>query len=85
MLRSIKDVLADDRPRMGQVLNHAKSEVEEAIGSRRSVLEGSRLKAALEGPSFDITQPGTRPILGAVHPIEQVRRRLERIFTSMLW
>jgi len=32
---------------------------------------------------FDITIPGRKPILGHLHPLTQIRREAEEVFTSM--
>jgi len=83
LLRGIKDLPAESKPRIGEALNRAKGEVEARIRERRADLERSEIAAVIDEASFDFTQPGVRPLVGGIHPVAAVQRRLERIFESM--
>lgn len=83
LLRGIGSLPAKEKPRAGQLLNRVKNELEGIIRERRETLSQSRIESAVTGPPFDFTQPGIAPRLGSVHPVEQIRERLEGIFTSM--
>ncbi len=41
------------------------------------------LKIQTKGDWFDITAPGKKPVFGHLHPLTQVRRKVEEIFQSM--
>ncbi len=83
LMKGLKDLPAEEKPKAGQLFNRLKNEVDAAIKERKATLESSQLDSALAADAFDVTEPGVRVGFGSVHPIEQTRRRLEDIFTSM--
>jgi len=64
---------AEERPRLGQLLNAAKAQVEEVLNS---ALERAREGAARPAERLDVTVPGRLPLLGRIHPITQVAREI---------
>ena len=87
LMKSLKDVSADDRPRFGSVLNLAKDELEDLIGSRRSELTGKEIGERLTSELIDVTLPLRANVLsdgpGSLHPLTRIQRDLERIFTGL--
>lgn len=80
LFKSLGAVSADDRPRMGQVLNEAKTRLEELIGQAQESLKERELQAR---EHFDVTVPGRRPLRGRLHPITQTALEIGRIFNGM--
>ncbi len=80
-LRGLKDVPAEDRPKVGQVLNSARISLEGKINTRLAALETSARKAARG--FFDHTLPGTPSPLGHRHPLILVNQEIVRIFNVM--
>ncbi|MGH9308521.1 MAG: phenylalanine--tRNA ligase subunit alpha, partial [Vicinamibacterales bacterium] len=68
---------ADERPRLGQLANTLKADIETALDAR--------LEAAAEGRapkgSVDVSLPGRLPAIGHRHPLSLLRDRIEAIFT----
>lgn len=83
LMKGLKDLPAEEKPKAGQLFNRLKGDVDAAVKERKATLESSQLDSALAADAFDVTEPGVVPRFGSVHPIEQTRRRLEDIFTSM--
>lgn len=83
LLKGLKDLPKEEKPKAGQLLNVLKGAVDGRIKERKSALEQGEIQSAIGGPRFDFTEPGTKVLLGSIHPIEQIRRRLEGIFNSM--
>lgn len=71
---------ADERRRTGERINRLKADVTAAIESRREGLLDS--ESALASP-LDITAPGTRPNIGAAHPIVRLIDDLNDAFLSL--
>ncbi|HAA04407.1 MAG TPA: phenylalanine--tRNA ligase subunit alpha [Syntrophobacteraceae bacterium] len=71
---------AEERPRLGQLLNAAKAQVEEVLNS---ALERAREGAARPAERLDVTVPGRLPLLGRIHPITQVAREIAQIFQRL--
>ena len=74
---------AQERARIGKLLNAAKQELESKIDARQAELERQALDLRLDAEWIDLTTPapGVRP--GSLHPVTQVQRELEEVFASM--
>jgi phenylalanyl-tRNA synthetase alpha chain len=83
MLRGLKELPAEERPRAGEQLNHLRKLFEERIEARsRQIKERARAKA-LEDEWIDITLPGTRWERGRVHPLTLVIDEIIDVFSGM--
>jgi phenylalanyl-tRNA synthetase alpha chain len=76
-------VAAEDRARMGQLFNAAKTTLEAAYEARKNGFDSGALNARLDSEWVDLTlpAPGIRP--GALHPVTQTQKFLEELFVSM--
>jgi len=83
MLASIKDAPPADRKRLGQEANRLKQALGEALAARREALATEALAAERRAEGFDATLPSAAVERGSLHPVTQVTRRLEEIFSSM--
>lgn len=82
-LRSVKDLSDDLKPIIGKLSNQIKNELEEAFKNKQAQLEKGEVEAKLQDKYFDITAPGPEFELGHIHPLSQVQREVENIFSSM--
>ena len=82
LLRDVGQAPADDRPRLGQALNALKTELTEALGTRRSALEEAPPAPSDEAP-VDVTLPGPGRPIGHLHPVTIAWQEIVRIFTHM--
>jgi len=80
-LRSLKEVAAEVRPKVGQALNAAKLKLEGELDSRLSALEAAERRS--RRGFFDYTLPGTPMPLGHHHPLVKVSNEIVRIFNFM--
>jgi phenylalanyl-tRNA synthetase alpha chain len=83
LLASIPSLPPDQRKATGQRANQIKSALEAAIAERKSALEEAAFSAESGRTAFDPTLPGAPAERGSLHPITQVTRELEDLFTSM--
>ncbi len=74
---------ADERGRIGKLLNETKATVESALDARKAAFDEAALNTRLESEWLDLTlpAPGVRP--GALHPITIIQREIEDLFGSM--
>jgi phenylalanyl-tRNA synthetase alpha chain len=77
LLKSLGSAPAEERPRLGQVANQLKQEIETRLATRLE--EAARTKRP--AGAVDITLPGRRPVIGYRHPLTILRERVETIFT----
>lgn len=81
VMRQLGEVAAEDRPRLGQLANSIRTEIEERYAERRKQLEG---KADTSQPStVDLTLPGRRPASGRLHPVTQIMNEVCSVFEKM--
>ncbi len=73
----------EDRARVGRLLNSVKQNLESRYESRKAAFERAALDSRLAAEWVDLTlpAPGTRP--GSLHPLTQIQRELEELFTSL--
>jgi phenylalanyl-tRNA synthetase alpha chain len=73
----------EERARIGKRLNAVKQALEERFDAKKSWFEEQALRARLDAEWLDITlpAPGVRP--GALHPLTQIQKELEDLFTSL--
>ena len=83
LLADIPNLPAQERPGAGRAANQLKGEVRSGIEAARARLDAALLERERSGAGFDPTLPAPRPERGSLHPITQVTRELEDLFTSM--
>ncbi len=83
VLKSMKDVAPEDRPRVGQMVNDARSALEEQLEMTKQKLLEEAQKEQLASEVIDVTMPGRRARVGHLHPDTIVLSDVERIFTGM--
>ena len=83
ILRGMGSLPAEERPKVGQMVNEVKKVLEEAIAAKTEVLEAEALKQRLASEKVDITLPGRKPQCGHLHPITLTMREIKKIFMRM--
>ncbi len=73
-LRNLRDLSAEERPRVGQLLHEAKGKVEAALDAAAARLQQHDEDLRLEAGRVDVTLPGRRVPSGAVHPLRIVQQ-----------
>ena len=83
VLKGMKDVPAEDRPKVGQWVNETREAIESILAKQTKKLEEEALRRRYESEKIDVTMPAVKPVKGNLHPITQVRNQLTDIFASM--
>lgn len=83
VLRGMKDVAAEDRPKVGQWVNEARDAIETRLEAQMKKLETEALKLRYEAEKIDVTMPEEVLEPGSLHPITLVKNELVDIFGSM--
>jgi phenylalanyl-tRNA synthetase alpha chain len=82
IMRSLGKVAAEDRPRMGQLANSVKAEIEKLFACKKDQITGTA-SATGESLTPDLTLPGRIPARGRLHPITTVMEETCSIFESL--
>ncbi|GIW43440.1 MAG: phenylalanine--tRNA ligase alpha subunit [Candidatus Binatia bacterium] len=83
LVRSLRDVPPEDRPRVGARLNAIKDALEAEIGAQLTRLQSEEEEERLARERVDVTVPGRRRVLGALHPITQTIEEIVDIFVAL--
>ena len=83
VLKGMKDVAPEDRPKVGQWVNDTRSAIETVLEEKMKILEADALKKRYEAEKIDVTMPAVKHEKGNLHPVTQVRNQLIDIFASM--
>ena len=83
LLKSLGQLDADERPKVGAEINAVKQLLNEQIGERKETLQQAAIAAQLAAESLDVTLPGRREDLGALHPITRTIDRMAAYFGAL--
>ena len=83
ILRGMGALSAEERPKIGQIVNELRTELEGKIEEYTKVLEDKALADKLANEKVDITLPGRAPKIGHLHPITLTMREIKKIFMRM--
>jgi phenylalanyl-tRNA synthetase alpha chain len=83
VMRSLGKVPPEDRPRLGQLANTIKLEIEELFAKRQSDLTAGLASLSTERQTIDLTLPGRRPAMGKLHPVTQIMNEVCTIFENL--
>jgi len=84
LLHGLSKLSPEERPKIGQVVNEVKQEIQAAMSQRKEQLLSIELESKLAQEKLDVTLPGRRcQELANLHPVTQTRMRVEHIFTQL--
>ena len=83
ILRQMGKLSPEERPVMGRLANQLRSEIEEAIELRKTILSKVLLEKQLEAEAVDVTLPGKEQPVGHKHPMYNVLDQIKDIFVGM--
>lgn len=82
-LKGLGKLDAEERPKAGAAINAAKVKVQEALESRKSILQVEAIASKQLSEAVDVTLPGRQQSVGGLHPVTRTLQRIENIFTSV--
>ena len=83
ILRGMKDLTAEERPKVGSFANQVKEKLADAIQEKKDILEQEALTLALKAETIDVTLPGNTSVHGTTHILTQTIEEIEDIFLGM--
>jgi len=82
-LKSLGQLPAAERPKVGEAVNRAKQNLQAAIDARRTELEARAIQARLAAETIDVTLPGRGPRSGGLHPVTRTLQRIQALFAQV--
>lgn len=83
VLKSMKDVAPEDRPKVGQLVNEARQIIEDTLAEKMEALNRALRAEKMKRETIDVTLPGVKRITGHRHPNQIALEDLERVFIGM--
>ena len=83
VLKSMKDVAPEDRPKVGQWVNETRQEIETVMDEAKSRMEKAVREAKMKAEVIDVTLPAKKAEIGHRHPNTIALEEVERIFIGM--
>ncbi len=83
ILKGMKDLSPEERPKMGQQVNEVRQLIEEMMQEKKNKMKHALLTERLKRETIDVTLPGKRQIRGHRHPNQIALEDLERVFIGM--
>lgn len=83
ILKGMKDLSPEERPKVGQQVNEVRKVLEDKIAEQMASLKDKLLQEKMKRETIDVTLPGTRAIRGHKHPNQVAREALEKVFIGM--
>lgn len=83
ILRSLRKLSKTKRVKIGKEANELKNFLKAKFEQRAKEIKEKFEKETEKKEWFDITVPGKKPVIGHLHPLTQVKRKVEEIFQSM--
>lgn len=83
VLKNLKDVAPEDRPKVGQMVNAVKEEVENKLNEAIKAIDAKARALKMQAETIDVTLPAKREKLGHSHPNSVALHEVEKIFVGM--
>lgn len=83
ILKQMGKLSAEERPKMGQLANKVRSDIETLLSEKTEALRNAAQNARMAAETVDVTMPGTKPPAGRLHPLQTVENEIKEIFLGM--
>jgi phenylalanyl-tRNA synthetase alpha chain len=83
ILRAMSELAPEDRPRVGQLANALRDQIEGALLARLGELTALELEAKLQEERVDVTLPGRQPYFAHAHPLSRIIEEVTDIFLGL--
>lgn len=83
VMKTLGNIPAEERPKVGAMVNAAKEQVSSELNARKSAMEAAALNARLAAERVDVTLPGRGQVSGGLHPVTRTMERIEQIFAHV--
>ncbi|WP_287388487.1 phenylalanine--tRNA ligase subunit alpha [Lachnospira sp.] len=83
ILKGMKDVAPEDRPKVGQIVNETRAAIEEVLEDAKKSLASKALEAKLKSEVIDVTLPAKKTNVGHSHPNTLALEEVKKIFVGM--
>lgn len=83
VLKGMKDVAPEDRPKVGAMVNETRAAIEEKLEEVKTLLANAAREQQLKDEVIDVTLPARKNFVGHNHPNTVALEEVEKIFVGM--
>lgn len=83
VLKGMKDVAPEERPKVGQLVNETRAAIEELLEETKKKMDAAIREEKLKQEVIDVTLPSKKNMVGHRHPNTIALEEVERIFIGM--
>ena len=83
LLKGLKNVASEERPKVGQMVNEVRGEIEEVLAGATEKIKAAALEERMKAEAIDVTLPAKKGYMGHRHPNTIALEEVERIFIGM--
>lgn len=83
ILKGLAGLSAEEKPKVGQLVNQAKVEISKLIEEKMTHLKEVQLQKKLSAERIDVTLPGRHQKSGSLHPVTQVKHWINDYFSRL--
>ncbi len=83
IMKKLGSAAKEDRPRLGQLANSIKGEIEKLYTDKQATLQEISRSSQDSTTRIDLTLPGRRPENGRLHPVTQIMNEVCSIFENL--
>ena len=83
LMKKMREIAQEHRPAFGKKVNAIRETLEEKFAALEERIKKRELAKKLAGEEMDVTMPGKRRGVGALHPVTRVKNELIDIFAGM--
>ncbi|MDQ5884326.1 MAG: phenylalanyl-tRNA synthetase alpha chain [Pseudomonadota bacterium] len=83
VMKSLSNLSASEKPKLGQLVNVAKTVIQERLDSRGLILQEQVLQEQILAQTIDVTLSGRVSPVGHLHPVTQTKNRLADFFLKL--
>lgn len=83
VLKSMKEVAPEERPKVGQLVNDAREEIEKRLEAKKIAFSKKLREEQMKKEVIDVTLPARKQMVGHRHPNTIALEEIERIFIGM--
>ena len=83
VLKGMKDVAPEDRPKVGQLVNETRAAIESVLEESKTKMDRMIREQKMKQEVIDVTLPSKKNLVGHRHPNTIALEEVERIFVGM--
>ncbi|MCB1616424.1 MAG: phenylalanine--tRNA ligase subunit alpha [Pseudomonadales bacterium] len=82
-LKALGTLAPEERPAAGAEINKVKAQIQEALNTRKQILELQAVDARLSSEKLDVSLPGRKVSCGNLHPVTRTINRIRDFFVQV--